>query len=288
MFKSKRFSDLGKRLVVSVIAVLVIVLLIFYSKVPAVSLALVLTISALAGVGVWEYAQLVRTKGLEPASRLMIAVAVSEVLAFYVSIAFPEFSKLALVIMVLGFISFFVAHFQRTSNALLHVAVELFGVCYLAIPLSFMLAILYPFSSETFDGRWWLFYLIAVTKVTDVGGYFVGKLFGKRPLAPSLSPNKSIEGALGGFLFAIGLSVVFSFISTAFAIPGFALHFGHAIWIGMVVGVLAQMGDLAESLLKRDADVKDSNRLPGIGGVLDMLDSLLFTSPVVYFFIRTL
>ncbi|HUD01255.1 MAG TPA: phosphatidate cytidylyltransferase, partial [Rhabdochlamydiaceae bacterium] len=69
---------------------------------------------------------------------------------------------------------------------------------------------------------------------------------------------------------------------------GWQLSFWHAAWLGMIIGILGQIGDLAESLLKRDAAVKDSNRIPGIGGVLDLLDSVLFTSPVVYFFIRSI
>lgn len=271
------------------VAIVIVALLIFFSSVPVVNLLLVLTIAALAGAGVWEYAQMAKAKGLEPAVTLMIGVAVCEVLAFYVSIAYPQWSKLALLIMVLGFISFFVFHFKNYQNVIMHVAVEMFGVLYLAIPFSFMLAILHPFSHDTLvqDGRWWLFYLIVVTKITDVGGYFVGKLYGKHRLAPQLSPKKTVEGAVGGFVFAVALSMGMSLLGKTFAISSFHLGMFDAIWIGMVIGILAQIGDLAESLLKRDADVKDSNViLPGFGGILDMVDSLIFTSPVVYFFIR--
>lgn len=285
----KKMADLNQRLFVSALAILIVASLIFFSHNWFVNWLLVLTIAGLAGVGIWEYAELAKAKGLEPASRLMVVVGVCEVLAFYVSMAYPSLSKLSLMIMVLGFIAFFVAHFRRINNSLLDVAVELFGVCYLALPLSFMLAILYPFyhGSVVQDGRWWLVYLVVVTKITDVGGYFIGKLFGRRPLAPQLSPKKTIEGAIGGFAFAVGVSVFISYLAKSFEVQSFHLEFGNAIWMGFVIGILAQIGDLAESLLKRDAFVKDSNSLPGLGGVLDMLDSLLFTSPVVYFFIRS-
>jgi phosphatidate cytidylyltransferase len=285
----KKMADLNQRLFVSALAILIVAFLIFFSHNWFVNWLLVLTIAGMAGVGVWEYAELAKAKGLQPASKLMIVVAVSEVLAFYVSMAYPYLSKLALMIMVLGFIAFFVAHFRRINNSLLDVAVELFGVCYLALPLSFMLAILYPFyhGSVAQDGRWWFVYLVVVTKITDVGGYFIGKLFGKHPLAPQLSPKKTIEGAMGGFVFAVGVSVFIAFLAKTFEVSSFHLELSNAIWMGMVIGILAQIGDLAESLLKRDAFVKDSNSLPGLGGVLDMLDSLLFTSPVVYFFIRS-
>jgi phosphatidate cytidylyltransferase len=169
---SKKMVDLNQRLLVSAIAILVVAFLIFFSHNWFVNWLLVLTIGSLAGVGVWEYAQLAKAKGLAPAARLMIVVAVSEVLAFYVSMAYPVLSKLALLTMVLGVIAFFIAHFRRINNSLSNIAVELFGVCYLAIPLSFMLAILYPFyhGSVVQDGRWWLVYLVVVTKITDVGG----------------------------------------------------------------------------------------------------------------------
>ena len=285
----KKMADLNQRLFVSALAILIVASLIFFSHNWFVNWLLVLTIAGLAGVGIWEYAELAKAKGLEPASRLMVVVGVCEVLAFYVSMAYPHLSKLSLMIMVLGFIAFFVAHFRRINNSLLDVAVELFGVCYLALPLSFMLAILYPFyhGSVVQDGRWWLVYLVVVTKITDVGGYFIGKLFGRHPLAPQLSPKKTIEGALGGFAFAVGVSVFIAYLAKSFEVDSFHLDLGNAIWMGLVIGILAQIGDLAESLLKRDAFVKDSNSLPGLGGVLDMLDSLLFTSPVVYFFIRS-
>jgi phosphatidate cytidylyltransferase len=85
----------------------------------------------------------------------------------------------------------------------------------------------------------------------------------------------------------VGVSVFIAYLAQMFSVTSFHLAMPNAIWMGMIIGILAQIGDLAESLLKRDAFVKDSNSLPGLGGVLDMLDSLLFTSPVVYFFIRS-
>lgn len=282
IFKSK--NEFFNRLIVSTIAIALVALLIGFAYHPWVNVFFVFVIAVLTGVGVWEYAKLAQAKGIRPAKTLMVVVATLEVLAFYLALAHPELSRYTLPITVLGFISFFVAHFRKCDNALLHVAVEFFGVCYLAIPFSFMLAILYP-PSGTEDGRFWLIYLIAVTKITDVGGYFVGKLFGKHPLAPQLSPNKTVEGAIGGFCFAIILSLFLASIGPLFA---WHLSFFSATWLGMLIGVLAQVGDLAESVLKRDALVKDSNKIPGIGGILDMMDSLLLTAPVVYFFIRSL
>ncbi len=246
-----------------------------------------LFIATLAGIGVWEYIQLAQAKELHPASRLMIALAIIEVGAFFLTRHFPSLAQLPLIFLYVGVIAFFLAHFKHAYKALAQVAIELFGVCYVAIPLCFMLGILYPIAggSSLQDGRWWLMYLIVVTKITDIGAYFVGKLWGRHKLAPFLSPQKTVEGAAAVFLCAVSASVAMYAIGKKWLIGSFFLEFHEALWMGMLIGLLGQIGDLAESLLKRDAFVKDSNRLPGLGGVLDMLDSLLLTAPVVYFFL---
>jgi phosphatidate cytidylyltransferase len=283
----KKISDLPRRLLTSSIVIMCASILIAFSPHFWVSLVVLLFIAALAGVGVWEYVQLAQAKDLHPSSRLMISVAVIEVGAFFLARQFPTLEQLPLIVLFIGFIAFFIAHFKHAYKALAQVAIELFGVCYVAIPLCFMIGILYPLTKEPFpqDGRWWLMYLIVVTKITDVGAYFVGKLWGRHKLAPFLSPKKTVEGAAAGFCCAVGASVIMYEIGKKWLSHSFSLTFPEALWMGMVIGILAQIGDLSESLLKRDAFVKDSNRLPGLGGVLDMLDSLLLTAPVVYFFL---
>ncbi len=125
----------------------------------------------------------------------------------------------------------------------------------------------------------WLFFLIAVTKATDTFAYFVGKRYGHNYFVPKLSPKKTIEGALGGLAAAIITALLF--------LP----LFPHSSWVelsllGLSLGVAAEFGDLAESLLKRDANIKDSNVLPGFGGVLDIVDSLIFTTPLLYCYLK--
>lgn len=284
---SEKISDLPRRFLTSIIVIVCAGLLIAFSPHFWVSLLVLLFIAVLAGIGVWEYVQLAQAKDLHPSSHLMIIVAVVEVFAFFIARQFPSLGQLPLIILFVGIIAFFLAHFKHAYKALPQVAVELFGVCYIAVPLCFMLGILYPVAKgePPQDGRWWLMYLILVTKMTDIGAYFVGKLWGKHKLAPFLSPKKTIEGAAAGFLCAVTASVVMYGVGKTWLVGSFSLTFPQALWMGMVIGVLGQIGDLAESLLKRDAFVKDSNRLPGLGGVLDMLDSLLLTAPVVYFFL---
>ncbi len=262
-------------------------LLAFYTYLP-ITIVLVLSVGGLVGIGVWEYARLAKAKSFCPSVKAMILIAMAEVFAFFAAhkhVVIPEFPA---IVLVLGAILFFILHFKGTSDALANVAIEFFGVCYVSVPLSCFLGILYPLTSSGFDqdGRWWLVYLIFVTKITDVAAYFVGKIWGKRKLAPVLSPKKTVEGAIAGFISAVGASVAMSCLGKALAPMSFNLPLMQAIFLGVFVGVLAQLGDLAESLLKRDAVVKDSNTLPGLGGVLDMVDSLLLTAPIVYFYLK--
>ena len=284
----KNLADLNKRLVVSSIAVGVIAVLLAFSLSIYVQILFVLLVAALAGVGVWEYAQLARAKDLQPAVKAMVTAAVLEVFAIFSAHKLIVFYETPVIVIAIAALVFFLIHFKDRSAAIFHVAVEFFGVCYVAVPLSFMLAILYPISisGTSWDGRWWLVYLILVTKVTDVGAYFVGRIWGRVKLAPALSPKKTVEGAIAGFICAIACSILMSFISGLAPDTLFDLPFFAAVILGMCIGVAGQVGDLAESLLKRDAVVKDSNVLPGIGGVLDMVDSLLLTAPIVYFYLK--
>ena len=131
------------------------------------------------------------------------------------------------------------------------------------------------------DGRQWIFMTLIVIMSCDTFAYFVGRKIGKRKLYPVVSPNKSVEGGLGGLggsVLAI-LFVKFTFLPI--------LGFIDAVLIGLLLGVMGQLGDLFESLLKRACEVKDSgNIIPGHGGMLDRLDSLLFAFPVVYYIAR--
>ena len=136
------------------------------------------------------------------------------------------------------------------------------------------------------DGRFWVTYLLVVTKITDVGAYFAGNLWGRRKLAPNISPKKTIEGAVFGLVCACGASFLF-YVGTDYGSP---FHLGGYEWVflGLLLGAVGQFGDLSESLLKRDANKKDSNALPGLGGVLDALDSVLFNAPIIYIYLRFL
>ena len=131
-------------------------------------------------------------------------------------------------------------------------------------------------------GRDWLLCAVLITFATDTGAYLVGRAVGSRPMAPSVSPNKTWEGALGGFVLAVAAALIL----------GLVFDLGIAVWqlavTGGVVGVVAQWGDLIVSKLKRIADVKDTGSIiPGHGGLLDRLDSMLLALPAVYYLLVT-
>lgn len=130
------------------------------------------------------------------------------------------------------------------------------------------------------QGMEWVLFLLLVTFATDTSAYFVGRAIGKRPLAPSISPSKTWEGAIGGVLGATGVAVAANFVL------GLNALLIETIILGILLGVIGQFGDLAESRLKRIASVKDSGWLiPGHGGILDRLDSIVFNILVVYYFV---
>ena len=281
------FQDLAKRLIFSSLSILCVIFLLVFAMAPWVKLGLSLLLAVVAGVGVWEYIHLVKIPPRKLFQSLLIGFAVALVLSIYVALTFIGFTSLPWGIFFVGAFLLFLYHFNKIEGALSNIATGFFGICYVAVPIGLLLLILYSqtgsFKYE--DGRLWIAYLVIVAKVTDIAGYFGGKLWGVKKLSPALSPNKTVVGAICGFFGAIVLSVIFYLIIKAFSVSGFNLSLVESIWLGAFIGIVSQCGDLAESLLKRDKGVKDSNRLPGLGGILDMLDSLLFTIPILYLFI---
>ena len=164
---------------------------------------------------------------------------------------------------------------QNTFEALSGLATTLFGLAYIGGLFSYVFYIR-AFHAE--QGAWLLLFLILVTKAGDMGAYVIGRLFGRHTLIPRISPRKTVEGFIGAMLVsAVAASAAHAMVPRLHhsRYSGFAL--------GLFLGVCGQLGDLAESLLKRDCQIKDTSRLlPGLGGVLDVMDSLLFTAPLFY------
>ena len=172
------------------------------------------------------------------------------------------------------------------KNTVTEVATTTLGFVYVAVMFSFLMRLLFfPDGNGPVPGAWLVIWLTAVTKFADMGAYITGSLIGKHKMIPHISPGKTWQGFGGGLVFSL--------------IAGCGLYalkqgeladlrgWGWVIGLSLLLSLLAIIGDLAESVLKRSIGVKDSgNTLPGIGGALDLIDSLCFTAPVLYFILK--
>ena len=170
----------------------------------------------------------------------------------------------------------FIRQFTRENifEAMGGLATTLFGLAYIAALFSYFI---YLRAMHPHQGRWLVLFLILVTKMGDVGAYLMGNLIGRHTLIARISPRKTVEGFVSAVLFS-GVTAVVSR-----GMLGRPISLGTTLLLGCFLGIFGQLGDLAESLLKRDCQVKDTGTLiPGHGGVLDVIDSVLFTAPLFY------
>jgi phosphatidate cytidylyltransferase len=194
-----------------------------------------------------------------------------------VALAWP---LLAFVAVVMGAFLVRSVQFPEPGSTMATLAGTILAVTYVGLLGSFIIQL------RWFDGRYHgllpIVYLIATAKGADTGAYTVGRLAGRHKLWPRLSPNKTIEGAVGGLLAGVAAALTVAAIAR-FVLKVPTLDWAAAAGYGVVVGTVAQLGDLMESMIKRDCARKDaSDAVPGFGGVLDVLDSLLFAAPVAF------
>jgi phosphatidate cytidylyltransferase len=264
-------------------------------------------LAVVSAIGAWEFFRIARAGGLTPFEDVGIAVAGLIPLAVHATvqgIQFPALGVGALVLVAtLG-----LAIWRRgvEGKPLGAAATTIFGAIYIGGMLSFGYALRYhpyAFADATIflgkhqsgatstekalivpSGALLLMLPLLVTWASDIGGYTVGRLIGKHKLIVSVSPGKTIEGAVGSVAASVVVAWAFgNGVLRPAAQLGFKWYPWGLIVFGVAVSVAAQVGDLAESLLKREAGVKDSSRIiPGHGGILDRLDSLFFVLPVSY------
>jgi phosphatidate cytidylyltransferase len=162
-------------------------------------------------------------------------------------------------------------------------ALTILGLMYVPFLFNFV-ALLAFMPGSPAENRFLLIYLLAVTKFSDVGAYVIGSLIGRHKMIPRISPGKTWEGFGGAILTSLVISIVLTYFMEGRA-P--SLSFTSSIVLGLLLPLISVVGDLAESVVKRDASIKDSGRtIPGIGGALDLIDSILFTAPVLYFYLQ--
>lgn len=252
-----------------IIAFIILVIFIFPNWVYA-SVA-----ATLAALAMYEFFSMVEKKGIQIYKYFGILLGLMIFFMVYMELA--PFYGSELVLMVAAFITLFILQFMRRDNnqAIAGVSTTMFGIVYIGWLFSYMLRL-----KMFVNGPQLVAYLLLVTKAGDIGAYIIGSALGRHSLLPRISPKKTIEGALGGFLFSVSASLLSKFYLTDISL-------WHLMILGSLLGIIAQLGDLSESLIKRDCQIKDSSGvIPGIGGVLDLIDSILFTAPVFYFYLK--
>lgn len=190
----------------------------------------------------------------------------------------PTVLPLACVVLVFAFFAWRACK-GDVASALFDFGCLVGGVVFVAWLFSFTVRINYFFPASR-TGSWWVMSLILIAGGTDTFAMFIGKAFGKRKFFSRISPSKTVEGFLGGTISGIGVGILCWFLFPL------KVPFLQGLVLAGALSLVSHLGDLAESILKRDAGVKDSGRLPGVGGVLDLMDSGLFAAPVTYFLMK--
>jgi phosphatidate cytidylyltransferase len=234
---------------------------------------LMLLVGALSLIGLIEFYTAMRRVGFAPLSLFGIAGAVGALVGAWMAgpIAAAGFTAATAVAILLWY------SLLVRKNPLGNAAITMLGVLWIPVMFSFAAPI-----ARHPDHRPLIIAVVVATGILDIGSFFAGKRWGRRRLSPQLSPNKTVEGLLGGVLLATGVTVLLTFV------PWFEpLDWKAGLGLSAVVAVFGPVGDLAESLIKRSLGIKDMGAiLPGHGGVLDRVDGFLFTIPVAYFFFR--
>jgi len=253
------------RVLSALVGIPLILAFLWYGQIPLIFMIIVLVI-----IGQKELARIINALGIQTSLGLKVSGSLLMILAVYfnwnLGLMMAALVALVLAGVVIGYPRFTLAGASST----------LFGIFYVA----WMLAHLYLIRQLP-QGFHFLLLVIVANWSTDTLAYFTGRALGKHKLAPVISPNKTVEGALGGITGSVLSAAIFNLVS------GQSTLLPHYLILGAGIGIFGQLGDLAESALKRQAGIKDSgNIIPGHGGVLDRFDSILLTAPLAYYYIK--
>ncbi len=266
------------RIISALVAIPILAWLIWYGSWPF----LILIIAGIL-MGLFELYNMPKVKGLRI---LRITGMVCSVLlalcAYWGNIYYLNTLLTASVLMLLAMQLFG----KRPLETITNLSYTILGLVYVGWLLSHQLLL-----RKVLFGREYILLLFWITWFGDTGAYALGTTLGRHKLIPRVSPKKSIEGAIGGLLFSMASALLAyflleesPFLGKWLSSPGLSLV--HYLILGLILGIVGQFGDLCESLLKRGAEIKDAGGIiPGHGGLLDVMDSLLFTSPVMYYYV---
>jgi phosphatidate cytidylyltransferase len=232
-------------------------------------------------VGLWEYLFLVKSKGIQIQSWILLPLG----MLFPVSaFLFGEQVFLFFFLAVVYLTALVLILKGKTQGATADLATSFFALFYVAGLFSFLILLRelpLMYGADYKIGGLWIIYLLLCIWSCDTFAYFIGAPLGKHKLSPNVSPNKTVEGFFGGILGAVAAAFFCYYVFFRSA------QLEHLLVVASFVALIGQMGDLAESLFKRDAQIKDISKIiPGHGGILDRFDSLLFVSPVVYYYLK--
>ena len=266
-------SNTSIRIIVSIVAIPLILVLCLLGGIPFFIFVL-----AIGLISFYEYSMLVKNK--KSYSNLIIGLIFVLLIILNSFEPFIEFEILTIFIVTTVLIA---ELFRNKESAIHNTGATLLGIFYIGLFSSTILKIreFYYYSEELYiQGGFIIISILATIWICDSAAFFLGTAFGKHKLFPRVSPNKSWEGAVAGLIFSL-----IAIIASKALIIDF-LSWQDVIMIGLIIGTIGQIGDLVESLFKRDANVKDSSAfIPGHGGIFDRFDSLLFSAPVIYLYL---
>lgn len=232
-------------------------------------------VTALALLSLNEFYALMAKKGYSPSYLVGNAVTVFFTWFTTYTLKHPHWEPYATGILTTAIIVTFAAgiFLKKAQDSTVNASITLLGILYIGWMFSFLILI----REMTAHGAY-LFFLIIAIWACDTTAYLVGTSVGRIKLSPFISPRKTVEGAVSGFVVSVLAASVFS------KLIGMSMF--HGVVLGVIIGIVAQVSDLVESLIKRDAGVKDSsNILPGHGGILDRMDSFILAAPIMYYYI---
>lgn len=232
-------------------------------------------VAIFTGLAAWEYARLFKTGKYSPSTALIITGSLALVFARQLW-SFPG-SDAVLALLIMVFMIYHTFAYQRgVDTAALDFGISLAGTVYLGWMMSYFISL-----RSLPDGFWWIALAFLASMFSDMGAFLIGSRFGKHKMMTRVSPNKSWEGYLGGVVVSILLTALIAWV-VHFLIPAVTLHAG--LWMGLVISILAPLGDFGESMLKRPFGIKDSsNLIPGHGGFLDRIDAFLWAAVLGYY-----
>lgn len=270
---------LKTRIINGIIAATILLSAIFFSPnwLYLIILATVCTLTILEFCSLLDGANVPNSRGMAIAGAIILNLAV------WIECRYQFGYNLELLALFLILGAMFVLQMTKKSNARIfeNIGSTLFAILYVGFLFSFMTRLL--IYDGSFSGRWPLFYLLAMIKISDSGAFFAGTYLGRHKMAPRISPKKTWEGFFGGVAAGLAASLAIYFgLQGDFGV--FQMQLGDAVALGILLPSVGTLGDLSESMLKRAADKKDSStNMKGLGGMLDLADSVLPSIPILYF-----